>query len=208
MDLKVRGWASPIPYGTSEETSIVLDKASHDDFAAWDFAACAPIEDWPKDARMSCVDLEGNRSPDDVVPNHLGLIVVSQKCRDTMEEVPGIGNCVQFLPVQLDYRGEDFGVYYVVNVIASVAAFDNERSRYDVYTSLDVGGQPIGSVKSIRRLVLLPGALKADVPVFRLREKLTWVLFSPLLRSVIDLAGVTGFDWWEVALSSDAPSGN
>jgi hypothetical protein len=202
-DTNARGWANPIPYGTAEETSVVLDWASHDDFGSWDLAACGPIQDWPPDARMSCTELEGERKPDDVVPNHLGLIVVSQKCRDVMLSVPGASDCVQFLPCRLDYRGMNLGTYYVVNVIASVAAFDGERSRFDVYTSLDGSVQPVGSVKSIRHLVLLPGRLKAEVPVFRLREKLTWVIFSPSLRGALDSAGVTGFEWWEVALSSD-----
>jgi len=197
------GWANPIPYGTSEETSIVLDKASHNDFAAWDFSACLRVEDWPPDTRMSCTELEGNRAPDDVVPNHLGLIVISNRCREVMLTVEGTGNCIQFLQVQLDYRGKGLGIYFVMNVLSSIRALDKERSRYDVYTSLDEAPQPVGSIKTIRSLVLLPGLLKLAIPVFRLQEKLDWILFSPSLRAAIDSAGIMGFEWNEVSLSSD-----
>jgi hypothetical protein len=95
------------------------------------------------------------------------------------------------------------GIYYVVNVLASLPAMDRERSRYEVYTSLDQSPQAVGSVKGIRNLVLLPGALKVNVLVFRLQEMLDWVLFSPSLRASMDAASVLGFEWWEVALSSD-----
>lgn len=197
------GWARPIPYGTSEETSIMLDRASHGDFSAWELMTCTPIRNWPPDARMSCTELEGDRKPDDVVPNHLGLMVVSQRCRDAVLTVPGASACIEFLPLRLDYLGKDLGVYFVVNVQSAVSALDRERSRYEVYTSLDGGGQPVGSVKSIRNLVLLPGLLKSDVPVFRLREMPEWVLFSPSVRKALESAGVTGFEWWEVALSTE-----
>ncbi len=161
------------------------------------------MPNWPVDARMSCTELEGDRKPDDVVPNHLGIMVVSQRCREALLTVPGAGDCVQFLPLRLDYLANDLGVYYAVNVLKSISSLDRERSRYNVYTSLDGGGQPVGSVKSIRNLVLLPGLLKPDVPVFRLQEMPEWVLFSPSVRNALASAGVTGFEWWEVALSSD-----
>ncbi len=196
------GWARPIPYGTSEDTSIMLDWASHDDFSSWDLMTCNPIRNWPTDARMSCTELEGDRKPDDVVPNHLGMMVVSPRCREAVLKVPGASGCAEFLPVRLDYLGNDLGVYFAVNVLRAVSVLDRERSRYEVFTSLDAGSQPIGRVKSIRNLVILPGLLKSDVPVFRLQEMPEWVLFSPSMRNALDSAGVTGFEWWEAALSN------
>lgn len=199
-----RGWARPIPYGTSEDLSIVLDSASHQDFAEWDLVHCTRISNWPLDAKMSCSELQGERAADDVVPNHLGLLVVSEKCRGTMLRVVGMEDCAQFLPVKLDYIRQDIGIYYIVNILASISALERERSRYDVYTSLDEVPLRSGSIKTIRRLVLLAGRLESRVPAFRLQEASEWILFSPLMRESLESAGITGFEWWEVALSSDA----
>lgn len=204
MSNKTRiGWGCPIPYGTSEKTSVVLDRASNNDFSQWDFTACKAINDWPTSARMSCVELQGERRPDDVVPNHLGLIVVSEKCREVIQEIEGAEKCVEFLRVQLDYLGQDVGKFYVVNILASIAAMDRNLSRFDVYTSLDETPRRVGDIKTVRRLVLLPGLLKPEVPVFRLKESPMWVLFSPLLRAAIESADVRGFEWIEVSVSSD-----
>ena len=53
--------------------------------------ACQPIDDWPANATMSCDEVEGDRFPDDVVPNHLGLFVVSERLKQMLLEVDPTG---------------------------------------------------------------------------------------------------------------------
>lgn len=149
-DRKADSWARAIPYGTSEETSIVLDRASHDDFQDWNLEECKRISTWPADARMSCFELDGPRQPDDVVPNHLGLFIVSNRLRDCLIQ-GGAADFVQLLPVRLDYRGDDVGEFYVVNPLAALAALDFDVSEYSKFSSIDAAQQLAGQVKTIAR---------------------------------------------------------
>jgi hypothetical protein len=194
-------WVRSIPYGTSEDKSIVLDRANPDNFRAWPLDVCRPLSDWPADAAMSCTRLKGNRVPDDVVPNHLRLNVVSERARTVFQRLDPEGQLVQFLPVRLDYRGKDLGEYYVMNLLKSLSALNREQSNLVLFTSLDVSPQPVGTIKAIKRGVLNTADLEYAPHLFRLAEYPTWVLFSPVLQAELAAAGIAGFEFLPVSVA-------
>jgi hypothetical protein len=147
---------------------------------------------------MACTELDGVRVADDVVPNHLGLLVASERLKSVLLDVDPESALVQLLPVRLEYRGNDIGSYYVLNVLQALAALDRPSSSVDLYTSLDTAQQPIGTIKAIRRAVLDREALREAPPLFRLAEDKRWVLFSPELQAAIVEHSITGFHFTEI----------
>lgn len=194
-------WGRVIPEATSEDDCIRLDSAKPNDFERWSLKSCTLIDDWPADASMSCTDLNGPRVPEDVLPNHLGLIVVSNRVQQVLMNVSGVDSAIQLLPVRVDYRGTDLGTYFVINVIACVNALA-ENSTVTKFTRLDVVQRP-GGIKSIERAVLQSYALKTAPPIFRLQEYPLWVLFGPVVREALESIGTVGFTCVELLRDSD-----
>ena len=98
--------------------------------------------------------------------------------------------------MRLYYRGHDLGQFYLLNLLKAVSALDRGRSLFNVYTTLDLAPQPIGSIKAIRRAVLDAAALVEAPPMFRLAEQHSWVLFSPELRAKIVEQLIGGFHFF------------
>lgn len=194
-------WARVYPYSSSEDDFITLNEAYPGDFEHWPLESCTTVVTWPSDASMSCTNLEGPRLPEDALPNHLGLLVVSDRARNVLLKTQGVEAAVQWLPVHVDYRGHPLGDYYVLHVVGCAPALA-ESSRVRRYTRQDVGQQP-GSVKSIDRAVLQSYALKTAPPIFRLQEYPRWVLFGPEVREALEANHVRGLSYIELRRDSD-----
>jgi hypothetical protein len=198
---KPRQWSRAIPWASSERTSIVLDSASHNNFRAWRLDTGEPATAWPLDARMSCTDLRGERHPDDVVPNHLGLFVVSHRLRGLCDDFKADNSYAEFLPIRLDYRGQDLGEFYILNLLARVAVLDMDRSSVTRYTSLDLARAPVGGIKNVRDAVLSAGRLSGAPPMFRLAEQKRWVIVRPDMRGEIESRSITGLHFTDLPVS-------
>ena len=193
------GWARITPYGTSDVHSVVLDWASHADFERWDLEGSRWIDDWPLDAQMGCDNHTGSRLPDDVVPNHLGLFVLSHRGKAVFEDGALAGQ-VQLLPVALKYRDSELGTFWILNTLVRLAALDRHLSDVLLHTNIDLSGAPPGSIKAIRRAVLDPIVLKGAPPVFRLEEYSRFVVASPGLRQRFSEHSVTGMAFSELVV--------
>jgi hypothetical protein len=170
------------------------DLRGHD---LWDFTNGRPLAAWDGSAWYRSGSSAHDGEPDDVLIEHLGIPVYSERLRITLSEA-GISG-IQHLPVRL-FRsdGAEIHGYAIANILNLVPALDLMTSDYTVFG--DDRPDRKGQVRALRRPVL-KASLVAGLDVFRLEEYELFVCVSELFKTVFELGHFTGYSFRQLEIS-------
>ena len=172
-------------------------------FKEVDIGAGTPINNWNPEAWIKATQPGADGIADDVLQNHLGLKIYSEKLRTILQ----IGNItgIQYLPVRVLRRsGEEIHGYAIANILNQPGAMDLERSGYSVFKSDDPMPERIGLVSGVYKMVLKRSALLSfDIVVPKEYPVSTYV--SEKFKKIFEASRCTGYGFKEVLLSPGAP---
>ena len=158
-----------------------------------------PVERWSELAWLRAKKLENDGVPDDVLQNHLGIPVYSNRLRAALERAVVQG--IQYLPIRL-FRpsGQEISGFSVANIIEKRRALDRTRSTYDVFPDDYFLTDRRGGVRSIRVATLRAEAL-TGCDIVRLEEFPSSIYVSERFTKTFNKGGHTGYSFREVSLS-------
>jgi hypothetical protein len=192
-------WYWVVSCDQTVDDPVVADCA---DLKGFDEAALLngqPLDSWDASAWFQATNPEDDGTPDDVLQNHLGLPIFSQRLRNALEEA-GIRD-IQYLPVTvIRPDGHRLTGFSIGNVLRLVPALDLQKSDYDVFPQDYFLPTRRGMVQGIRRAVLLGHALN-EYDVIRLKEFKRGLYVSERFTSVFGAGRFTGYSFHEVPVS-------
>lgn len=157
------------------------------------------LEQWSDLARMRVMKPQNDGTPDDVLQNHLGLPVYSERLREAMAAAGVRG--IQYLPVHVVRpNGKKVAGFAIANIVERRRALDRKRSDYDVFPDDYFLPERRGSVRGVRRVVLRADAL-AGCDIIRLDDFPSGVYVSERFKCTFEAHGFTGYSFREIALS-------
>lgn len=129
---------------------------------------------WEKDSRLS--RMNGRDVYKD--PNTKGVNIIKNLNK----------NEIQVFPVQISRKGNKVKSYYVnvVNVTASVAAFDWDKSEYISWED-----DP-EYIKYIRKIVLKADSVYRNLDIFRLDESKNYIIVSERIKKEFEKEKIVG----------------
>lgn len=192
-------WYWVVSCDQTVDDPLVVDCADLNGFDETVFLTGQAIDAWDASAWFKATKPDDDGTPDDVLQNHLGLPIVSQRLRNALEDA-GIRD-IQYLPVTvIRSNGHRLAGFSIANVLRLVPALDLQRSDYDVFPQDYFLPARRGMVQGIRRAVLLRHALDG-YDVIRLQEFKRGLYVSERFTTVFGAGRFTGYSFHEVPVS-------
>lgn len=184
-------WYDPLRWSNTKADPLVTDSSNLHGHDEWDFMQGKRIVGWRDTAWLASSDYLHDGEPDDVLQNHLGLHVFSERLRDALTRAD-IGG-IQYLPVDVRLSdGQVIEGFAIANILAMISAFDFKRSNYDVFPDDYFLPERRGLVRAIRKPVLIKSAI-AEYDVFRLAEYDIMHFVSDRFKHVFEAGEFTGY---------------
>lgn len=142
---------------------------------------------WPGALVLSMSRKDGDMLTD-FIANPDRMLYVSSKARDVLLSQGIGGGEGEYLPFSLnDKQGRSTPEqFHVLNVLRSVACFDFERSGFSTYP-----GEP-GNLALVESIHLREDKIPPEAKLFRLAEKMRFIIIRSDLLDAIKQAGLTG----------------
>ncbi len=158
-----------------------------------------PIEHWDETAWLKASKPENDGDPDDVLQEHLGIPVYSNRLRVALNSASITG--IQYLSLQvLRPNNSPFDGFSIANILNLVAALDFENSDYDRFPEDYFLPERRGMIRGIRRATLLKSALDG-LQVIRLKEYPRSIYVSDEFKAVFESGAFTGYSFHQIQLS-------
>jgi len=137
--------------------------------------------------------------PDDVLQNHLGLAVYSERLRRALDEAGVRG--IQYIPVNVvRFGGEVITGFCIANVLEKRAARDVSKSKIQRFPDDYFLVERRGCIRDLRQPVLCAEALRA-CDVLRLEEYPVTVYVSGRFKNAFEENHCTGYSFSPVGLT-------
>jgi hypothetical protein len=157
------------------------------------------IDNWDESAWLSLEAVSGEGEPDDVLQNHLDLLVFSPRLQQALSQA-GIGG-IQYCPIRIvSLDGSEERGFAIANILNLVPALDLQCSDYDQFPRNYFAKQNRGQVRAVRRAVLRGETLNG-IDILRPAEYAASVYVSELFKRAFLTANHTGFSFHEVKVS-------
>jgi hypothetical protein len=193
-------WYKPLRWTNTVADPLVVDSGDLSGHEEWDFTRGDLVNDWNNSAWFASSNYLNDGDPDDVLQNHLGLLIFSARLRRALDGA-NIGG-IQYLPVEVRlFDRQDIAGFAIANILPMIRAIDYSKTDFDVFPEDYFLPERRGLVRSIRKPVLIQSAI-ADHDVFRLADWKVMYFVSDRFKRVFETGRFTGYTFGEpVALS-------
>lgn len=153
------------------------------------------LEEW-KTPLLSVVNPENRGTPDDVVQNHLGLLIFSPQLRDAMNDAEV--RDIQYLDVMICCQDNKiYTGYSIANILSLRSALDIGESEFDIFPEDYFIIERRGSIRALRKPVLR-GIELNNCDIMRLCEYPFAIYVSQNFKNVFERHVFTGLSFRQV----------
>jgi hypothetical protein len=186
----LRSWYHPVECANTVEDPLVVNRCDLGRYDEWDFMRGKRIRDWDRSIWFASSDRQHDGEPDDVLQNHLGLLIFSAGLRHSLERARV--RDLQYLPIQVRLSdGQAIPGYAIVNILPLIPALDTARTDLDVFPEDYFLPERRGLIRAIRRPVLV-GAAVQNYDIFRLAEYHVMYFVSERFKVAFENGNFTG----------------
>jgi hypothetical protein len=154
------------------------------------------IDNWDESAWLAPETVAGDGEPDDVLQNHLDLLIFSPRLQSGLS-CAGIGG-IQYCPIRIRrFDGSEIGGFAVANILNLVPALDLKKSDYDRFSRNYFAKENRGQIRAVRKGVLKGNAV-LGLDIVRPAEYPVSVYVSEVFKRTFIAGNYTGFSFHEV----------
>lgn len=157
-------------------------------------------DNWDETAWFKASKEKNDGDPDDVLQNHLGLPVFSERLKDKIEQI-GIRG-IHYLPIKvMRPNGEEISGFSIANILDKRYALDKSQSDFEVFPDDYFLPERRGRIRAVRKAVLIENSLY-ESDIIRLGEYDVSIYVSQKFKDAFVNGNFTGYSFHEVKVVS------
>jgi len=194
-------WYKPFECDNTVKNPLVCDYSNIDEygFSKWDFVNGELINNWNDNIIFQSKKKKNDGTPDDVLQNHLGLPIYSEKLKNALivNRIDGI----QFLKITILLSdNSQIDGFSIANFTNFIEALDHDRSKYTRFSDDFPNPNVRGKISGITKFILLQRKI-IHFDIFRLKDFELRYFVSEKFKKIFDENNFTGYSFEEVELS-------